>query len=103
MGAGGAATGGANALKAYVTGEPAVDYDLSIISMRDLRRIELYALPVALLALILVFGTLVSAALPVITGGLAVSVTLGEEFGLPAGTNVEGKIIASNRFVGATR
>ena len=71
------ALGGANALKAYVTGEPAVDYDLSIISMRDLRRIELYALPVALLALILVFGTLVSAALPVITGGLAVSVTLG--------------------------
>jgi RND superfamily putative drug exporter len=37
----------------------------------------MYALPVALLALVLVFGTVAAAALPVITGGMAVSVTLG--------------------------
>lgn len=64
-------------LKAYVTGEPAVNADLTDFSFRDLRRVELYALPVALVALLFVFGSLVSAALPVVTGGLAVTVTLG--------------------------
>lgn len=64
-------------LQAYVTGEPAVNADLTKYSFSDLRKVELYALPVALIALIFVFGSLVSAALPVITGGLAVTVTLG--------------------------
>jgi len=64
-------------LETYVTGEPAVNADLTTYSFRDLQRVELYGLPVALIALIFVFGSLVSAALPVITGGLAVTVTLG--------------------------
>ncbi len=64
-------------LRTFVTGEPAVNADLTSFSFEDLRRVELYALPVALVALIFVFGSLVSAALPVVTGGLAVTVTLG--------------------------
>lgn len=64
-------------LSAYVTGEPAVNADLTRYSFSDLQRVELYGLPVALVALIFVFGSLVAAALPVITGGLAVTVTLG--------------------------
>ena len=64
-------------LQAYVTGEPAVNAELTSYSLRDLQKVELYGLPVALIALTLVFGSLVSAALPVITGGLAVTVTLG--------------------------
>lgn len=64
-------------LSAYVTGEPAINSDLTDYSFSDLQKVELYGLPVALVALIFVFGSLVSAALPVITGGLAVTVTLG--------------------------
>ncbi len=64
-------------LQTYVTGEPVVDEELTAYSFEDLRKVELYGLPVALIALIFVFGSLVSAALPVITGGLAVTVTLG--------------------------
>jgi len=64
-------------LTTYLTGEPAVNADLSSASLDDLRKVEMYALPVALLALVLVFGTVAAAALPVITGGMAVSVTLG--------------------------
>ena len=64
-------------LEAYVTGEPAVNRDLTDHSFTDLQRVEVYGLPVALIALIVVFGSLVSAALPGITGGLAVTVTLG--------------------------
>ncbi|MGI5939796.1 MAG: MMPL family transporter [Thermoleophilia bacterium] len=64
-------------LQTYVTGEPAINADLTTYSFRDAQRVELYALPVALVALIFVFGSLVSAALPIVTGGLAVTVTLG--------------------------
>lgn len=75
-------------LQAYVTGEPAVNADLTEFSFRDLRRVELYGLPVALVALLFVFGSLVSAALPVITGGLAVTVTLGGMYLLGQATNM---------------
>jgi RND superfamily putative drug exporter len=64
-------------LQTYVTGEPAINADLTSYSFRDLQKVELYGLPVALVALLFVFGSLVSAALPVVTGGLAVTVTLG--------------------------
>jgi RND superfamily putative drug exporter len=64
-------------LTPYLTGEPAVNADLTKASLSDLRRVEVFALPLALIALVLVFGTVVAAALPVITGGMAVSVTLG--------------------------
>ncbi len=64
-------------LRTYVTGEPAVNHDISLASERDLRVAEAWALPVALVALVLVFGTVVAAALPVMSGGAAVSVTLG--------------------------
>jgi putative drug exporter of the RND superfamily len=64
-------------LTTSLTGEPAVYADLTSASLSDLGKVELYALPVALLALVVVFGTVVAAALPVITGGMAVSVTLG--------------------------
>jgi putative drug exporter of the RND superfamily len=64
-------------LQTTVTGEPAVYADLTSHSFKDLRKVEVYGLPVALVALILVFGSLVAAALPVATGGLAVTVTLG--------------------------
>lgn len=66
-----------NGFQVFVTGEPAVNADLTAYSFRDLQKVELYGLPVALVALLFVFGSLVSAALPVVTGGLAVTVTLG--------------------------
>jgi len=64
-------------LTAYVTGEPAVNADIVKASWHDLRIAESYAIPIALVALLLVFGTVVAASLPVICGGMAVTVTLG--------------------------
>lgn len=75
-------------LQTYVTGEPAVDSELNEYSFKDLQKVELYALPVALIALIFVFGSLVSAALPVVTGGLAVTVTLGGMYLLARATSM---------------
>jgi putative drug exporter of the RND superfamily len=64
-------------LKTYVTGGPAVNEELTSYSFKDLRRVEVYGLPLALIALIFVFGSLVSAAIPVVIGGVAVTTTLG--------------------------
>jgi RND superfamily putative drug exporter len=64
-------------LDATVTGEPAVNADIVDASGRDLRVAESWALPIALIALLFVFGTLVASAMPVICGGMAVTVTLG--------------------------
>jgi putative drug exporter of the RND superfamily len=72
-----ALAGSGGQLTTYVTGGPAVNAELTDFSFKDLRKVEVYGLPIALIALIFVFGSLVSAALPVITGGLAVTVTLG--------------------------
>jgi len=64
-------------LRTYVSGEPAVFRDIEEVSARDLRTAESYTVPIAILVLLLIFGTLVAAALPVIGGGAAVTVTLG--------------------------
>ncbi|MFA4965600.1 MAG: MMPL family transporter [Thermoleophilia bacterium] len=67
----------ATELTTYLTGDSAVYAELEERSAEDLRTAETYSLPVALLVLLLIFGTLVAAALPVIGGGMAVTVTLG--------------------------
>jgi putative drug exporter of the RND superfamily len=64
-------------LTTYLTGDPAVFAELEQRSAQDLRTAESYTVPVAILVLVLIFGTLVAAALPVIGGGMAVTVTLG--------------------------
>ena len=64
-------------LTTYLTGDPAVYAELEQRSGEDLRKAESYTIPVAILVLVLIFGTLVAAALPVIGGGMAVTVTLG--------------------------
>ena len=64
-------------LTTYLTGDSAVYAELEEKSADDLRTAEGYTLPVAVFVLLLIFGTLVAAALPVVCGAMAVSVTLG--------------------------
>ncbi len=66
----------ADELKTYVTGAPAVYLDITEASNEDIRRAEKYAFPLALLILIVAFGSLVAAGVPVIIGGASVAVTL---------------------------
>jgi len=60
-----------------VTGNPALDYDVRTISAEDTRRGEERALPLTLLVLVLAFGALVAATLPIIVGILAITIALG--------------------------
>ncbi|MCA1717496.1 MAG: MMPL family transporter [Actinobacteria bacterium] len=64
------------ALTTYVTGAPAVYLDITEASNEDIRRAEEYAFPLALVILILAFGSLVAAGVPVLIGGASVVVTL---------------------------
>ena len=57
-------------------GGPVFYADIQSVSEADLRRAELIAFPFALLALLLVFRSLVAAALPAIVGGSSVAVSL---------------------------
>jgi uncharacterized membrane protein YdfJ with MMPL/SSD domain len=63
----GAVTAGGTAVTAH---------ELTNTTQDDLRRIELYALPVLLLLSLLVFRGVVAAALPVLVGGLSILTTL---------------------------
>jgi RND superfamily putative drug exporter len=60
-----------------VTGNPALDYDVRTISTADTRNAERRALPLTLVVLVLAFGALVAATLPIIVGILAMTIALG--------------------------
>jgi RND superfamily putative drug exporter len=63
-----------------LAGGPAFYGDVQEVSESDLRRSEIISLPLAALALLLVFGSLVAAALPLAVGGAAVLTALGGIF-----------------------
>ena len=67
-------------LDVQLAGGPAFYGDVQSVSESDLRRSELVSLPLAAIALLVVFGSVVSAALPLIVGGAAVVVALAAVF-----------------------
>jgi len=64
-------------LRIRLTGSPALDHDVREASLRDSAAAERRALPLALIVLLLAFGALVAAVLPIIVGIAAVFSTLG--------------------------
>jgi RND superfamily putative drug exporter len=63
-------------LTTYVTGPSAVYLDITNASAEDIRRAEKYAFPLALVILVIAFGTLVAAGIPVLIGGVSVLTAL---------------------------
>ncbi len=62
--------------------EAAINYDVEKDSFAVVTRAERYALPLALIVLVLAFGTLVAAAVPLVVGFAAVVLSLGVLYGL---------------------
>src|SRR2546426_3102118 len=60
-----------------VTGFPALDHDVRTVSAEDTKRGEERAVPATLVVLVVAFGALVAAMLPVIVGVLAITIALG--------------------------
>jgi RND superfamily putative drug exporter len=67
-------------LRILLAGGPAFYGDIQLLSERDLQRSEFISLPLAALALVLVFGSFVAASVPIVVGGTAVVVALGALF-----------------------
>src|SRR6266568_8024033 len=72
----------------YLTGNPVVDHAFTSISTSDVEHAELIALPIALLVLIIVFGTLVAAAMPLLLALVAVPVSLAIIYGIAQHTSM---------------
>ncbi len=62
--------------QAYVTGRAPLDLDVRTVTARDTREGEQMLLPITLLVLVLAFGALVAAALPLVIGFLAITISL---------------------------
>ena len=82
------ATASEGALRAWATGGIPILSDLNRASERDLRQGEAISLPLVLVALVLVFGGLVAAGLPVAMGAISVSTALAALFLLAQITDV---------------
>ncbi len=75
-------------LEMIITGGPALYRDISLASERDLRRGETVAFPIATIALLIVFGTLVAAVLPAAVGGGGVLVGVAIVFFMSQGVDM---------------
>ncbi|MBT2737424.1 MMPL family transporter [Bacillus sp. ISL-7] len=64
-------------LKVTMTGEPIIVQDLNTASQEDLAKAEMIGLPIALIVLILAFGGLVAASLPIVIGVVSILCTMG--------------------------
>src|SRR6266566_5124974 len=69
-------------LQASIGGGPVFYEDIQAVSERDLRRAEFLAVPFAIIALLLVFRSVVASILPALVGGGAVVVSLALIFAL---------------------
>src|SRR5215210_4704670 len=63
-------------LTTYVTGPSAVYLDITNASNEDIRRAEKYAFPLVLVILVIAFGTVVAAGIPILIGGVGVLTAL---------------------------
>src|SRR4051812_15986616 len=69
-------------LTMHIGGGPAFYADVETVSQRDLARAERVAFPIAIIALLIVFGSVLAAGLPVLVGGAGVVVILAVIYAL---------------------
>ena len=72
-----AAIGDVEGVETYLSGYPAINHDTQDIFNEDLARGESFAVPVALLVMVFMFGTLGGIAVPVAFAAMTIPVTLG--------------------------
>jgi RND superfamily putative drug exporter len=87
-------------LEVLLAGGPAFYADIETVSQDDLQRAELIAFPFALLALLFVFGTIVSALLPLAVGGLGVAAVLTAIFAVAHVTDLSIFVLNLSTMVG---
>ena len=85
---GDARSGATDAVAVQVTGGPAIFDDFDRVNERDLRRSEVIQIPIVLVILLMVLGSLIAASLPILTTLTALVVTLGALFFVARGADL---------------
>ena len=75
-------------LEHYVTGQPASNADVRLVSESDLRHAELITLPIVGILLLVVFRTVVASALPLVLGAASVILALAAMYLLSFATDI---------------
>src|SRR6266511_977535 len=75
-------------LEHYVTGQPASNVDVRLVSEEDLRRAEFITLPIAAVLLLIVFRTVAVTLIPLLLGASSVVLALGIMYLLTLQTNI---------------
>lgn len=78
----------------YITGLPALNHDSFIVSEEDLQRSELFTIPIVIVLLLLVFRTVISAAIPLLLGAASVALAMAALYGI--GSMIDTSIFALN-------
>ena len=91
---------GETELDVWVSGGIALFADLSIYSERDLQRAELITIPLLAILLLIVFGSVVAAGLPVAMGALSVVTTLALVFMVAQATDMSIFVLNIASFLG---
>jgi RND superfamily putative drug exporter len=63
-------------VRGYLAGSSAIFHDMEVVSDQDLQRVELVTLPIAGLVLLLIFGSVVASATPVLMAPVTVTMAL---------------------------
>lgn len=75
-------------LNVTMTGEPIIVQDLNLASQEDLAKAEMIGLPIALIVLVLAFGGLIAASIPIVIGVVSILTTMGTVFFFSYGTDL---------------
>ncbi|GBD14239.1 Heme uptake protein MmpL11 [bacterium HR25] len=68
---------GQDGFSVLITGSASISEDFSKVAERDLRTAEAFGIPVALLVLVLVFGAIAAAFLPLVIAGISIAIAMG--------------------------
>lgn len=86
--------------KPSLTGGPAIDHEIVQTSVSDVEHADLLALPIALLILVVVFGTLVAASLPLLLAIVAVPIAFALLYPIALHTPISSYVLSVASIVG---
>jgi predicted RND superfamily exporter protein len=72
----------ATGVRSYLAGPSAIFHDMEVVSDDDLRHVELVTLPIAVLVLLVIFGSVVASLTPVLMAPVAVTLSLAVIYGV---------------------
>jgi len=87
-------------LTMLVTGHPALAGDAEAVAMDDMKKAEMYTFPIIAIVLVLVFGSLVAAGLPLAVGGASIILTMGTVYLLGQYTDITTSCLTVVSFIG---